>query len=285
MAGVLDVLEHSNIHQNQKQNRTMKKLLILLLLSVSASAQITLNLTSQNRTDLASLSDSLASKQNKITGLTTNYLPKIGENGLFGNSNIFDNGTSVGVGNVNPTHQLTVNGTTRTNKLLVNTATDNGGIAQFVGTVRVSGQLLLDGFDSALPQSVLIKATTHATSKRAIIRFENGFQLISDVNANGSYNYGFYTEGINQYSIFVQRSSNNVGIKTTAPTHDFHVNGTTRTNKLLVNTATDSGEAIQVSGNIRVTNATDGIILKTPDGTKTFKLTIDNTGNIVSTQQ
>jgi hypothetical protein len=253
MAGVLDVLEHSNIHQNQKQNRTMKKLLILLLLSVSASAQITLNLTSQNRTDLASLSDSLAAKQNKITGLTTNYLPKVGADGVLGNSIISEDDFRVGVGFANPLFSFDVR-----------------QFSPYTYNRASFGGMSPDG-----------------SSHGYILIPPNGGGFFDVIRRNNT-DLRFATETSLGFGFSTQMtltSDGKLGIKTIAPTHDLHVNGTTRTTKLLINQSTDSGEPLQVTGNIRVTNATDGIILKTPDGTKTFKLTIDNTGNIVSTQQ
>jgi hypothetical protein len=49
--------------------------------------------------------------QNAITGLTTNYLPKWNGSG-FGNSNIFDDGTNVGIGTTTPPAKFTVQRTT-----------------------------------------------------------------------------------------------------------------------------------------------------------------------------
>ena len=49
--------------------------------------------------------DGLATKQPAITGLTTNYLPKWNGSG-FGNSNVFDNGTNIGIGTATPVAKL-----------------------------------------------------------------------------------------------------------------------------------------------------------------------------------
>ena len=51
---------------------------------------------------------------NPITGTgTTNYLPKFTGSGTLGNSQIFDNGTNVGIGTTSPTYKLDVTGAFR----------------------------------------------------------------------------------------------------------------------------------------------------------------------------
>lgn len=50
------------------------------------------------QSQVANLTNDLANKQNAITGLTTNFLPKWNGSG-FVNSQIFDNGTNVSIGN------------------------------------------------------------------------------------------------------------------------------------------------------------------------------------------
>lgn len=44
----------------------------------------------------------------KVDSLTTNYLPKAGAGGLLGNSQIFDNGTNVGIGTSTPSDRLQI---------------------------------------------------------------------------------------------------------------------------------------------------------------------------------
>ena len=76
-----------------------------------STQQLSLGLASSGATGALSGTDwnNFNSKFNTPTGLTTNYLPKWNGSG-FGNSNIFDNGTNIGIGTTNPTANLTVKG-------------------------------------------------------------------------------------------------------------------------------------------------------------------------------
>jgi hypothetical protein len=76
---------------------------------------------------------------------------------------------------------------------------------------------------------------------------------------------------------------------------DFNLGGSslhrmTNAGEVLINTLTPiAGNKLVVNGNatvtgdVRITNATDGILMKTPDGLNTYRITIDNSGNIVTT--
>jgi hypothetical protein len=68
---------------------------------VTATAHVTTGGTTAQFVDGTGALQNKSIFQNAITGLTTNYLPKWNGSG-FGNSNIFDNGTNVGVGTNNP---------------------------------------------------------------------------------------------------------------------------------------------------------------------------------------
>lgn len=137
-----------------------------------------------------------------VTGLTTNYLPKVGAAGLLGNSQIFDDGSNVRIGT----------------KLQVNTS---AGIMYFENSGSFSAQIRSSG-------SLVLSAD--AASGSAVTLNTFGLERLR-VTGSGA-----------------------VGVKTTAPTHDFHVNGTTRTTKLLVNQSADSGEAAQITGTTKTTN-------------------------------
>jgi hypothetical protein len=59
---------------------------------------------------------------NPITGTgTTNYLPKFTGASALGNSQIFDNGTNVGIGTTAPTQKLSINGNAQVDEILIGT--------------------------------------------------------------------------------------------------------------------------------------------------------------------
>jgi hypothetical protein len=66
------------------------------------------------------------------SGLTANYIPKATDSDTLGNSQIFDNGTNVGIGTATPNEKLVINGnietlgsnSVRTNNITTNASTD-----------------------------------------------------------------------------------------------------------------------------------------------------------------
>jgi hypothetical protein len=80
---------------------------------------------------------------NPITGTgTTNYLPKFTGTTTLGNSQIFDNGTNVGIGTASPTDKLAVVGNISifsNNKLYNGSASDSAGISFPSNTTRIDG--------------------------------------------------------------------------------------------------------------------------------------------------
>jgi hypothetical protein len=90
--------------------------------------------------------DSVASLANsKIGGSgTTNYVSKFTASGTIGNSQIFDNGTSVGVNTASPSasYKLDVNGTTRVqggSSVPLTSLTSNFDVANFFGSAAYAG--------------------------------------------------------------------------------------------------------------------------------------------------
>jgi hypothetical protein len=76
---------------------------------------------------------------NPVTGTgTTNYVPKLTGASTIGNSQIFDNGTNVGIGTASPLYKLSVNGTGYFNSALtLNTSLDVGTTATLNGNVLI----------------------------------------------------------------------------------------------------------------------------------------------------
>ena len=79
-----------------------------------STQQLSLGLASSGITGALSGTDwnTFNNKQPAITGLTTNFLPKWNGSG-FGNSQIFDNGTNIGIGTTTPTAKFDVAGVIR----------------------------------------------------------------------------------------------------------------------------------------------------------------------------
>jgi hypothetical protein len=76
---------------------------------------------------------------------TTNYVPKLTGASTIGNSQIFDNGTNVGIGTASPSSKLSVNGTGNfTGELSTNTIfTAGSGLVVSSGTSSLNGNLLV----------------------------------------------------------------------------------------------------------------------------------------------
>ena len=69
--------------------------------------------------------NTIASNTLNISALTTNYIPKYSGNSVFGNSLLFDNGTSVGIGTITPSsnYKLAVEGMIGARKIKVTQVT------------------------------------------------------------------------------------------------------------------------------------------------------------------
>ena len=86
-----------------------------------------------NASDLKSLIDA------KISGSgTVNYIPKFASSGTIGNSQIFDNGTNVGIGTSSPTEKLDVNGNVKATQIK-----DQYGTLKSQRTITITGNTTL----------------------------------------------------------------------------------------------------------------------------------------------
>jgi hypothetical protein len=164
---------------------------------------------------------------------TTNYVPKFTAGTTLGNSQIFDNGTNVGIGTTSPGYKLDVN------------VTDAG----------VGSKTIIASFGR-------IGASASATAREAGIVFRDADNptLTGGITGVRENSFGNFLSGLNFYvqsniSTAATSFSNlteamritsgaNVGIGYTAPAARLAVNGTT-----LINTNTDNGVyKLQVSG-------------------------------------
>lgn len=75
----------------------------------------------------------------------------------------------------------------------------------------------------------------------------------------GAYNLSLYTDS--QLRLRIDQSTGYIGVNWDSPTERVEVRG----------------------GNIKINDNGAGLILRTPDGTKLYKITVDNSGNVVST--
>jgi hypothetical protein len=113
--------------------------------------------------------------------------------GSLGAGNVVIPNGNVGIGTESPAYKLDVNGEMR------------------VGNSQIGIT------SSQYPIQLIIKNSTHATSRRAVIALgeTNGWQLMNDVYANGTNDFGIYGNG--NWGLAIQRSTGYVGIGTTNP--------------------------------------------------------------------
>jgi hypothetical protein len=151
-----------------------------------------------------------------ITGLTTNYLPKIGAAGLLGNSQIFDSGTNVGIGKATPLAKLDVNGAGR-----------------FLGNIDI---FTVNGTSDGY-----IQVTNGTATNSGYMQFRKPGNVRLGYIGFSSLNMNYVAENSAAHTF----SGGNVGIKITFPTDDLHVNGTTRTTNLKINNGAAVGKVWQ----------------------------------------
>ncbi|MCA6489022.1 MAG: hypothetical protein IM551_03240 [Chitinophagaceae bacterium] len=158
---------------------------------------------------------------------TTNYVPKFTSSTAIGNSQIFDNGTSVGIGTASPSNKVDI---FTTNRTALNTV-GSGLNVNYNGST--TGQFATLGF--SWNSSVGNNST------------QWGMGMIGTNFVSGTADINFFTCGVERMRI---TCAGNVGIDYTAPASKLAVNGTA-----LINTNTDNGvDRLQVSGSASVTS-------------------------------
>jgi hypothetical protein len=161
-----------------------------------------------------------------VTGSgTTNYVSKFTSSTAIGNSQIFDNGTSVGIGTTSPSNKVDI---FTTNRTALNTV-GSGLNVNYNGST--TGQFATLGF--SWNSSVGNNST------------QWGMGMIGTNFVSGNADVNFFTDGVERMRI---TSAGNVGIDYTAPAAKLAVNGTA-----LINTNTDNGvDKLQVNGSMNV---------------------------------
>jgi hypothetical protein len=196
---------------------------------------------------------------NPVTGTgTTNYVSKWTGTSTQAISQIFDNGTNVGIGTASPAVKFEVSGATNT-AVRITTTTSGFPLLQFVDTSAVGWNL------------------EHGRTGREF----------------GIYQSGGTDGGNTKLSI---SEGGNVGISNTSPSYKLDITGTLRnttgaafatsSGNVLVGTVTDAGYKTDISGTLRNTlganfaTSSGNVVI---GGTGTGSQKLDVTGNIIST--
>ena len=156
----------------------------------SSTATHTFNLPTASGTNRGALSSADWTTFNgKVGGSgTTNYLPKFTASGTIGNSQIFDDGTNVGIGTASPSYLLDVNGTARVSGSAVfNTATNTSSIQDLFSQPTFSA-LYLDQATPSLSNYAIASNGTNtlvnAASTSVILRIANSDRAVVYSNGN-----------------------------------------------------------------------------------------------------
>jgi hypothetical protein len=165
-----------------------------------------------------------AALTNPVTGTgTTNYITKWSSTNAVTNSQVFDNGTNVGVGNASPQSKLHVSGESRIDGNIVTGYGSNSEYSLTMGQARTgNGFSYID----------LIGDTTYTDYGFRMIRFNAGANAESQIlhRGTGLLSIGtvdtapFAIKTIDSTRLYVT-ASGDVGIGTTSPSKKLDVNG------------------------------------------------------------
>lgn len=198
---------------------------------------------------------------------TTNYIPKFTSSTAIGNSQIFDNGTNVGIGTTSPATNLEISG--------------SGAIARITGTAGSIPQLQLSSggiVNWSLRSNVSSSAFAIFQDANERMRITSGgdvgigttspgykLDVTGDIRATGQMNVG---AGSNLSGAFINESDASKSLTIAADPSNFGANSFMRFNvdntermritsggNALIGTTTDNGtDRLQVSGSASVTS-------------------------------
>jgi hypothetical protein len=171
---------------------------------------------------------SVSTLTNPVTGTgTTNYVPKFTSASAIGNSQIFDNGTSVGIGTAIPSQKLQVTGA-----IEVGPSSTSGGAMIYqtynspsyigsIGSEYSSGAMLIGyGATGKSGASGYVSTFDNFSGTRGLISLAGGnFSILSSISAVSTAVGGDLTMTTN----LVVTAAGNVGIGTTSPAVKFVV--------------------------------------------------------------
>jgi hypothetical protein len=198
--------------------------------------------------------DSLAALEVSGSG-TTNYIPKFTAASTIGNSQIFDNGTNVGIGTASPSVKLDVTGA--------------GVVGRYTST------------SNAVPISIYNTATSISTIGFKGSTSTNDFNVRVGADAN---DYIAYTNNTERLRIF---ANGRVGVNTTTDAgYQFDINGTLRSVNG-ANFATTSGNvgigtaSPVASAKLDITSTTQGFLPPRMTATQRAAITSPAVGLVV----
>ena len=232
-----------------------------------------------------------AALTNPVTGTgTTNYLPKFTGSTTIGNSQIFDNGTNVGIGTTSPATRLMVqdsantfvghfSGLNQSNGIAIGTNSLNVAVIQgYTRTFSATNNIALqtDG------GNLLVGTTTDTGERLQVsgnIRTNSGY-----VQIRNSSNPSLYiNNGSAQWQQFVNSGNHLVFSDAINNVLTLGYNGSAsyfQGGNLLVGTTTDNGARLQVNGRINAAGGvSNGVLVSSNSGS----VTIPTTGLSLST--
>ena len=211
----------------------------------STTATHTFNLPTASGSNRGALSSADWTTFNgKVGGSgTTNYVSKFTASGTIGNSQIFDNGTSVGIGTATPTGFVNIN---YSNTDYTNTNGANSHI--LLSNANASGQTSVT---AVINSAVRAKWRTDVVGNINWVSYANSNTLGHYFYVGGDYGVGKYQAVISNTGT---RFGNNLSIS--AIVYPFEVIGKSSfSDNMMIGTTTDAGYRLDVSGTARVSTS------------------------------
>jgi hypothetical protein len=207
-----------------------------------------------------SASAAAAGGSQPVVSGTVNFIGKFTPTGAdVGNSQIFDNGTNVGLGTTSPAGLLDIQLTTNTNRNALNTTVTLNNASAITGAVisALSMQLIdVSTANNLSKQAARMVYIRDAAATGGVLAFDSIFTTSAFLNANAPYQLrganfefprvlagrtlntyiGLYMEApqagngtvSNAFALVTEPGAGNVGINTTAPLDPLHVVGVVR---------------------------------------------------------